>query len=65
MAIGGVAGLFVCWFALAATAVRPRALLVLAAALLTPMALTRHYPYYDPTYTLDQAGQNWWQARQQ
>jgi hypothetical protein len=28
-------------------------------------ALTRHYPYYDPIYTLDQAGQNWWQARQQ
>ncbi|GAA3438891.1 KamA family radical SAM protein [Kutzneria kofuensis] len=23
-------------------------------------ALTRHYPYYDPIYTLDQAGQTWW-----
>ncbi len=23
-------------------------------------ALTRRYPYYDPIYTLDQAGQDWW-----
>ncbi|REH36146.1 lysine 2,3-aminomutase [Kutzneria buriramensis] len=28
-------------------------------------ALTRHYPYYDPIYTLADAGREWWQARQQ
>lgn len=25
-----------------------------------PDALTRHYPYYDPIYTLDEEGQAWW-----
>jgi lysine 2,3-aminomutase len=25
-----------------------------------PEALSRHYPYYDPIYTLHEAGQAWW-----
>jgi lysine 2,3-aminomutase len=25
-----------------------------------PGALTRHHPYYDPIYTLPEAGQRWW-----
>jgi lysine 2,3-aminomutase len=27
-----------------------------------PDALTRRYPYYDPIYTLPDAGQRWWEA---
>ena len=27
------------------------------------LALSREYPYYDPIYTLPQAGQDWWRSR--
>jgi lysine 2,3-aminomutase len=28
-----------------------------------PEALTRHHPYYDPIYTLSEAGQSWWREQ--
>ena len=28
-----------------------------------PEALTRRYHYYDPIYTLDDEGQQWWRAK--
>jgi lysine 2,3-aminomutase len=28
-----------------------------------PGALTRHYPYYDPIYTLPDEGQEWWREK--
>jgi lysine 2,3-aminomutase len=30
-----------------------------------PDALTRHYPYYDPIYTLPDPGQRWWREHAQ